>query len=59
MATKAQYDAASTAILKILQDDIAQDVPAMFRSELPQSEISAFATAAAKAALAAAEGVAP
>jgi hypothetical protein len=57
MATPAQYAAASAAILKIVQADIAKDVPAFFQSEIPQDIVKQFAVDAAKAAIDAYEGV--
>lgn len=56
MATQAQYAAATAAVLKVLQADIAQDVPAMFQSQIPQDLLQQFAADSAKAAVDAAEG---
>lgn len=57
MATQAQYAAATAAVLKVLQADISQDVPAMFQGQIPQDLLAQFASDAAKAAVDASEGV--
>jgi hypothetical protein len=51
MATQQQYDTATAAVLKVVQADIAQSVPAFFQSEIPQASLQQFASDAAKAAL--------
>lgn len=58
MATQAQYDAAAAAALKVLQTEIAKEVPAMFQSEIPQQLLQSFATEVSKASVDAAEGAA-
>lgn len=51
MPTAAQYAAATAAVLKVVQADIAQEVPTMFQSQIPQDLLAQFAADAAKAAL--------
>jgi hypothetical protein len=51
MATSAEYSIAAAAVMKIVMADINQDVPAMFRNQIPTSLVAQFATDAAKAAV--------
>jgi spermidine synthase len=57
MTTPAEYAAAYAAVLKIAQADINQEVPAFFRSEIPNDFVEQFAHAAARVALDAAAAV--
>jgi hypothetical protein len=51
MATAAEYQTASAAVLKVVQADIAKSVPSMFQSQIPQDLVKEFAADAAKAAV--------
>jgi hypothetical protein len=51
VATAAEYQTASAAVLKVVQADIAKSVPAMFQSRIPQDLVKEFAADAAKAAV--------
>lgn len=57
MATQAQYAAATAAVLKVVQADIAKNVPTMFQGEIPQDLVQQFAADAAKASVDAYEAV--
>lgn len=52
MKTAAQYAAATAAVLKVVQADIAKEMASMlFKPTIPQDLINQFAVDAAKAAL--------
>jgi len=57
MTTPAEYAAATTAILDLVQADIKSVIPVIFQSEIPAEQVKTFAAVAAKAALDAAAGV--
>ena len=52
MPTAAQYAAATAAVLKVVQADIAKEMASMvFKPSIPQGLVNQFAEDAAKAAL--------
>jgi hypothetical protein len=52
MATAAQYAAATAAVLKVVQADVAKELASMvFKPTIPQDLLNQFASDAAKAAL--------
>lgn len=52
MATTAEYQIATAAVLKIVQADIAKEMASMvFKPTVPQDLVNQFATDAAKAAI--------
>jgi hypothetical protein len=51
MATAEQYAAARAAVAAIAAADLAKDVPAMFRGDIPQDLVDQFVTDASKAAV--------
>jgi hypothetical protein len=51
MATQAEYSAAANAILKLIQQDIATQVPAWEQGFIPAAMEAPLAGAAAKAAI--------
>jgi hypothetical protein len=51
MATDPEYAAATAAALKIAEADVAKDVPAFFRNDVPQDLVQQGAAAMAKAAV--------
>lgn len=52
MATAAQYAAATAAVLKVVEADIAKEIASMvFKPTIPQDLVNQFAADAAKAAL--------
>jgi hypothetical protein len=57
MTTQAEYDAGTAAALEVAQADVAQEVPELFRGDIPAGAIERFAADAAKAAIDAAAQV--
>jgi len=51
MTTPAEYAAADAAVLALVQAEIAQEVPAMFKNVVPAGLPEQFAAAASKAAV--------
>ena len=52
MATAAQYAAATAAVLKVVQADVAKELASMvFKPTIPEDLVNQFAVDAAKAAL--------
>lgn len=58
MATQAQYAAATAAVQKDVDAEIAADVPVLFRDDVPTAKVAAFVLKAAKDAVDAAEAAA-